>query len=1727
MPNIEDSEIMAMAKQTIEEITKKFPQEDMDSIAGHIYERMCGLEGERSNFQLKVDLRKREGKSVMAKTLQAIEKRDLGILACKKAMELVKGGRDPAMRSSSLSPPPEDLEDGGAENNDTVLDPNSRPPSDPPIPKQVVNPAMETVTQPVEHLEPNSRPPNDPPIPKQVVNRAMETVTQPVERLEPNSRPPNDPPIPKQVVNRAMETVTQPVERLEPNSRPPNDPPIPKQVVNAAMETVTQPVERLEPNPQPPNDPPIPKQVDNAAMETVTQPVEHSLDPNSQAPGNPPIPEQVVDSPSNGAPEGERGVGSQPAMETVTQPVEHSLDPYSQATGNPPIPEQVGDSPSNGAPEGERGVGSQPAMETVTQPVERLDPNSPNSNATDDQPSSQPPNHSPHSQPINRLVSAGPATVNDSQLEHEDFMEKRKFLLSQVDDRLVRKANVPLTAEELKKKREDYLLELGVSMNKQFEAYKERKEQHLLNGGPEDENAGDMKREDGREDAGDVGRRGSAIEDEDELEDSEDAGGQGSAIVEDEDGPEDTGAGGRASAIANDVSDDEREEEHLFGPLNVSEDEDDDDQDLPNITNYVRMHSFHGESDEESDSGSDSEYKIKITAHRKDVNFDNKDVDMNLIREEKPVKPSGDSKSKREEEAREAELAGYCPSVVHNFIVARTPVPLPYRRWARVQQHFLPEAALISLDFALQFLLVSPTKQYPEWTTRCHYHTTLDQTATVNDLDNAERQANIKPPTKPGKKCPSFKGNLVTGVPYRRSGESTVPEEVLKVTPKSRKGTVLMARGSSTDVAVLPPSPTHLDSSKWLEFFLKDPDGRYICHCGCILEEVLLDFYLWKAAHPLYSVSTGTSEPLGNPVDPRTRAHYHKVLTSFGINVRSLYKYDDDGQLQVPVVGSYWYTVPDEGDDDRFDDDDDDGERRRRSSEPEDETHDDGSGGEEYVERKKRRRSSHDRDEDYGDQTKSSHHDERRGNKHRQPKRRRTSSDHEERSYHDDRRGNKRRDRKRGRSSAHEDGSYYDDSGSDEYQEDRRGGSPGQDRDIKEGGHREVRPRAARMVATEVGTHEAKNRDPTGSERAMGGMIRDKPKGASKHGGGGPKKSKLAVMSKTKKDASRLAILRRVRQAPAGGRRPIPNVQRQGSISSSKAKEGDPDVQDDKRLEPHGDIAASSTGTSGPNYFLSELIYMVYILKFYGVLRPTYLPVATVNFGKHTDNRRRPSRRFLFWDLSSLLPSNLSYPSTSSMSALIMDSSAETKRPFVYDWPSDVVATIIFWTRDLFHEVAEGAADRLHVLPPRPYLMRVNRQWHNVMVSRCTFFTTVVAIVEYVDYGRIMNAGAVGYALTHSGACSLDIIFLATFSRNPADERWKGRGVEWKDSVRWLMSTGTMDRCKTFSFTMPGYPGKDVFTSPERIETYPQLEEVRINGYDGLYHPIPGVLQGPNLKRLYVAGFKKIFDATLPTARRIEWANLHTLNLHDARYTPFEIHALLSATTSLIDLKIACNDSLQEEPRPLVHNALRSLTISYNYERRDVAGMFVAFELLSFPSLSTLNLCVVQLWWYSEAPGFRYQVPAIIRNHPSITSLSLSGVAYESSSLVDTLRLTPHVKSLVLGVFATADDDWRPVAFEGGELLDMADPSVCPALAEVTLFCAKLSFRQLSAFLLGRGALRRIHLDDWIGNNTDFEALVAAESELGAEIVVKRNEKQRLYDDLPSDGWGCAGTFGI
>lgn len=225
-----------------------------------------------------------------------------------------------------------------------------------------------------------------------------------------------------------------------------------------------------------------------------------------------------------------------------------------------------------------------------------------------------------------------------------------------------------------------------------------------------------------------------------------------------------------------------------------------------------------------------------------------------------------------------SEPIGYLPHVIRNFIDKNEPIPLCHRRLARRSQGYGSELAGLSLQIALQTFIVATPKVGLR--TRCHYHSSR---TTTNDIHADEKDGDVK----------------VTGVPFPEEERSTAPAALAKAHPNGKQANVLSAKNVKQPVpAQLGRFRQRFGVLELLEFYILKPDGRVYMHCGCDLEEALLDFYLWKTAPPLVSASTGATELLGKPIDPRFRLFFHSVLERFNIHVLDLYCYDLAGILR-------------------------------------------------------------------------------------------------------------------------------------------------------------------------------------------------------------------------------------------------------------------------------------------------------------------------------------------------------------------------------------------------------------------------------------------------------------------------------------------------------------------------------------------------------------------------------------------------------------------------------------------------------------------------------------------------------------------------------------------------------------------------------------------------------------------------------------------------------------
>ncbi|KAF6749401.1 hypothetical protein DFP72DRAFT_852548 [Ephemerocybe angulata] len=227
-------------------------------------------------------------------------------------------------------------------------------------------------------------------------------------------------------------------------------------------------------------------------------------------------------------------------------------------------------------------------------------------------------------------------------------------------------------------------------------------------------------------------------------------------------------------------------------------------------------------------------------------------------------------------------------AALHNYCTHNVWIPSRVRSKARKEQGFLQEAGTLSRVFALSNLILSKKRGL----TKCQYHSYIDHAQRAYNDFEFELKA-VK-----GKEGRMRRPKLVpqvTGIPLKASTEVLAPEHFLfKVPSASTSIDVTRLPAADDDPSFIKPQVNGLDEAALLTFF-QCSNGEYYLHCGCPLEEVLLEFYIWKSNRLLRSPTTGAEEPLGAPTEPRPRFHYHAFLTALGVRVDNLYQFDAKG----------------------------------------------------------------------------------------------------------------------------------------------------------------------------------------------------------------------------------------------------------------------------------------------------------------------------------------------------------------------------------------------------------------------------------------------------------------------------------------------------------------------------------------------------------------------------------------------------------------------------------------------------------------------------------------------------------------------------------------------------------------------------------------------------------------------------------------------------------------
>lgn len=190
------------------------------------------------------------------------------------------------------------------------------------------------------------------------------------------------------------------------------------------------------------------------------------------------------------------------------------------------------------------------------------------------------------------------------------------------------------------------------------------------------------------------------------------------------------------------------------------------------------------------------------------------------------------------------------------------------RSWTRREPFFLAQAVAHSQCSAASCLIQATG------CTICHYHTNADHSSDTNDVDAAAKDAKFK----------------VLGVPYATEGTAALRKLSYLARPKAR----IRADGRTVVSDPLKFNP-NFTLDRVLEFF-PIVNGVRTLHCGCLYDEVLFDFFMWKMTM-LYSPKTKVEEDYGKlPLKPRDRHYlFNAVGDSLG-DLDLLFDYDRNGK---------------------------------------------------------------------------------------------------------------------------------------------------------------------------------------------------------------------------------------------------------------------------------------------------------------------------------------------------------------------------------------------------------------------------------------------------------------------------------------------------------------------------------------------------------------------------------------------------------------------------------------------------------------------------------------------------------------------------------------------------------------------------------------------------------------------------------------------------------------
>jgi hypothetical protein len=207
-------------------------------------------------------------------------------------------------------------------------------------------------------------------------------------------------------------------------------------------------------------------------------------------------------------------------------------------------------------------------------------------------------------------------------------------------------------------------------------------------------------------------------------------------------------------------------------------------------------------------------------------------------------------------------------------------VPTAFRNGVRIYQLLQYRFATVARIVGLQlFILGGDNKSRHR--TKCHYHTLFDHQSDKNDEDFGR----------------------ITGVYTRRIEGVAAPEDLRRRMPVQKSIKVSLVPGATLYPKTGPVLANDLTLDDLYQFYPRHPDtGAHLLHCGCLLEDVLLDFYIWKA-YPFLSSPTIEDEPYGAPMDPRQRTWVCQILRSLGVKLDELYEFDILGRPQESPFG--------------------------------------------------------------------------------------------------------------------------------------------------------------------------------------------------------------------------------------------------------------------------------------------------------------------------------------------------------------------------------------------------------------------------------------------------------------------------------------------------------------------------------------------------------------------------------------------------------------------------------------------------------------------------------------------------------------------------------------------------------------------------------------------------------------------------------------------------------